>query len=221
GCDSALDSEIIVRTSGTPRAELERVHDPRLVDISLNAWQSLTKALEKEQELLKMVIRIGSISEAWRALTKIANASEEVEYDRAKREFETLEMDASESVAEFFTRVHVILMELERHQIPIPDREIQRIVLGSLFPRFPHETSMHAYKGECDLKDLEAGLARVEKFRSDQIKKGASPHALAAAYTGSGGAGTGGGTRGRGKRSGRRSGKRQDDGRDEQQHQQQ
>ena len=79
GCDSALDSEIIVRTSGTPRAELERVHGPRLVDNSLNAWQSLTKALEKEQKLLKMVIRIGSISEAWRALTKIANASEEVE----------------------------------------------------------------------------------------------------------------------------------------------
>ena len=79
-----------------------------------------------------MVIRIGSISEAWRALTKIANASEEVEYDRAKPEFETLEMDASESVAEFFTRVHIVLMELERHQIPIPAREIQRIVLGSL-----------------------------------------------------------------------------------------
>ena len=73
-CDSALDYEIIVRTSGTPRAESERVHDRRLVDNSLNAWQSLTKALEKEQELLKMVIWIGSISEAWRALTKIANA---------------------------------------------------------------------------------------------------------------------------------------------------
>ena len=134
GCDSALDSEIIVRTSGTPRAELERVHDRRLVDNSLNAWQSLTKALEKKQELLKMVIRIGSISEAWRALTKTANASKEVGYDRAKREFETLEMDASESVAEFFTRVHISLMELERHQIPIPAREIQRIVLESLPP---------------------------------------------------------------------------------------
>ena len=93
------------------------MHDRRLVDNSLNAWQPLTKALEKEQELLKMVIRIGSTSEAWRALTKIANASEEVECDRAKREFETLEMDASESVAEFFTRVHIILMELERHQM--------------------------------------------------------------------------------------------------------
>ena len=108
---------------GNAARKLANFHDLSvLVDISLNAWQSLTKALEKEQELLKMVIRIGSISEAWRALTKIANASEEVECDRAKREFETLEMDASESVAEFFTRVHVILMELERHQIPIPDR---------------------------------------------------------------------------------------------------
>ena len=218
-CDSALDYEIIVRTSGTPRAESERVHDRRLVDNSLNAWQSLTKALEKEQELLKMVIWIGSISEAWRALTKIANASEEVEYDRTKREFETLEMDASESVAELFTRVHIILMELERHQIPIPAREIQRVVLGSLSPRFPNGTSMHAYTGECDLKDLETGLGRVEKIRLYQIKKGASPHALAVAHTGSGGAGTGGGTRGRCKRSGRRSGKRQDDGRDEQQQQ--
>ena len=37
GCNSAFNSEIIVRTSGTPRAELERVHDPRLVDNSLNA----------------------------------------------------------------------------------------------------------------------------------------------------------------------------------------
>ena len=105
-----------------------------------------------------MVIWIGSISEAWRALTKTANASEEVEYDRAKRKFETLEMDASESVAEFFTRVHIILMELERHQIPIPDREIQRIVLRSLSPRFPHETSMHAYKVNVILRTWRLGL---------------------------------------------------------------
>ena len=137
GCDSALDFEITVRTSGTPRAELERVHDPRLVDNSLNAWQSPTKALKKEQELLNMVIRIGSISEAWRALTKIANASEEVEYDRAKREFETLEMDASESVAEFFTRVHIIPMELERHQIPIPRPRDSTHCAWKFVPPFP------------------------------------------------------------------------------------
>ena len=45
--DSALDSEIIVKTSGTPRAELERLHGRNLVDDSLQAWQALTKALEK------------------------------------------------------------------------------------------------------------------------------------------------------------------------------
>ena len=99
-CDSALDSEIIVKMSGTSLAELERLHDPTLVDNSLQAWQALTKALEKEEEILKMVIDIGSPSEAWRALAKIADESEEVIYDGTKREFETLEIEASESVAE-------------------------------------------------------------------------------------------------------------------------
>ena len=84
-------------------------------------------------------------------------------------------MDASESVAEFFTRVHIILMELERHQIPIPAREIQRVVLGSLSPRFLNETGMHAYKGERDLKDLETGLARVAKFPFGPDQEGRFP----------------------------------------------
>ena len=77
-CDSALDSEIIVKTSRTPLAELERLHDRTLVDNSLQAWQALTKALEKEEEMLKMVLGIGSPSKAWRALAKLADESEEV-----------------------------------------------------------------------------------------------------------------------------------------------
>ena len=36
--DSALDSEIIVKTSGTPLAELERLNDRTLVDNSQQAW---------------------------------------------------------------------------------------------------------------------------------------------------------------------------------------
>ena len=36
-CDSALDSEIIVKTSGTPLAELERLHERSLVENSLKA----------------------------------------------------------------------------------------------------------------------------------------------------------------------------------------
>ena len=47
GCDSALDSEVVIKTSGTPRAELERLYNRALVDKSLRVWQSLTKALEK------------------------------------------------------------------------------------------------------------------------------------------------------------------------------
>ena len=88
-CDSALDSEIIVMTAGTPIAELERLHDRSLVENSLKAWQALTKALEKEKEIMEMVRDIRSLSEAWRALTKIAADAEEAAYDGAKREFET------------------------------------------------------------------------------------------------------------------------------------
>ena len=53
-----------MKTSGTPLAELERLHDRSLVDNSLKAWQALTKALEKEEEIMKMLVDIGSLSEA-------------------------------------------------------------------------------------------------------------------------------------------------------------
>ena len=71
-----------MKTSRTPLAELERLHDRTLVDNSLQAWQALTKALEKEEKMLKRVLDIGSPSKAWRALTKIADESKEVAYDR-------------------------------------------------------------------------------------------------------------------------------------------
>ena len=38
-----------------------------------------------------MVIGIGSLSGTWRALTKIATGTQEAAYNRAKREFESLE----------------------------------------------------------------------------------------------------------------------------------
>ena len=94
GYDSALDSGGAIKTSsGTPRAELERLYNRALVDKSLRVWQSLTKALEREPEIMKMVIEIGSPSEAWRAIKKIAVETEDDAYDRAKRKFETLEME--------------------------------------------------------------------------------------------------------------------------------
>ena len=168
-----------------------------------------------------MVIDIGSLSGAWRALIKIAAETEEVAYDRTKREFETLEIGVSESVAEYFARVHIILMKLERNKITIPAREIKRTVLGSLTSRFPHETGLYAMRGDFDLEDLENGLARAESFQSGQERRNTSAHALAVAHAGSGRTRAGGGARGRG-RQGRRSGKRHDDGRGHnQQHQQQ
>ena len=103
GYDSALDSDVVIKmSSGTPRTGLERLYNRALVDKSLRVWQSLTKALERGQEMMDMVIEIGSPSEAWRALQKIAVETEDGAYDRPKREFETLEMGANETVFRVF-----------------------------------------------------------------------------------------------------------------------
>ncbi|CAM9618834.1 unnamed protein product, partial [Ascophyllum nodosum] len=94
-------------------------------DNSLYVWQSLTKALEKEQEVMKMVMEIGLPSVAWRALKKMADETEDDAHDRAKREFETLQMEDSETVSEYFARVNIILMKLERYSITTSAREIK------------------------------------------------------------------------------------------------
>ena len=206
-CNSALNSEITVKTSGTPLVELERLHDRSLVDNPLKAWQALTKALEKEEEMLKMVIDIGPLPEVWRALTKIAAETEVVAYGRTKREFETLEIGVREFGAEYFARVHIILMKLGRHKITTPAREIKGTVLGSSTSSFPNETRLYARRGEFDLKGLENGLARADDFQSEQERRNTLAHALAVAHAGSGRTGAGGGACGRG-RQGRRSGKR-------------
>ena len=159
-----------------------------------------------------MVIDIGSLSEAWRALTKTAAETEEAAYNRARRGFESLEIGVSESAAECFARVHVILMKLARHQVTTPAREIKRTVLGSLTSCFPDEVRLYAMKSETlDFTDLENGLTRAESFQLDQERRNTSAHALAVAHAGSGRTGARGGARGRG-RQGRRPGKRHDDG---------
>ena len=85
GCDSALDSDVSIKNSGTPRAELERLYNRALVHKSLQVWQSLTKTLEKKPEIMKMTMEIGSPSKAWRAHSKIAAETEDDVYDRARR----------------------------------------------------------------------------------------------------------------------------------------
>ena len=66
---------------------------------------------------METAIDIGSLSEARRPLTKTAAETGEAAYDRAIREFESLESGVSESVVEYFARVHAILMKLTRHQV--------------------------------------------------------------------------------------------------------
>ena len=109
-----------MNTSETPRFELERLYGNKLVAESFLAWQVLTKAIEKERGMSEMVMGIGSPSEAWRALTKIAAETREAAYDRAKSEFELLEIEESETVVEYFDRVHVVYTKLTKHEVATP-----------------------------------------------------------------------------------------------------
>ena len=111
-----------------------------MVEIPLKAWQALTKALEKEKKIMEFFIDFESLSEAWRALTKIAAETQEAAHDRAKREFESLEIGVSKCVPEYFARVHVILIKLMRHQVTTPAREI---ILGILSPQIPDEVRLY------------------------------------------------------------------------------
>ena len=204
--------------SGTPRVEFERLIGTNLVENSLKAWQALTKALEKEKGILDMVIYIGSLSEAWWALTKFAAETQEAADDRAKREFELLETGVSEPAAEYFARAHVTLTKLTRHQMTTPAHETKRRVLCGLTPRFTDEVPLYILRGDFDLNDLEAGIARAESFQVDQERRNALAHALAVAHAGGGSAGAKGKARDRGYH-GKRSAKRHDDdqGRNQQQ----
>ena len=67
-----------------------------------------------------------------------------------------------------------------------PARELKSRVLSGLIPCFRYEVRVYAMKGNFDLKALEAGLARVGSFQSDQEKRDTSAHALSVAYEGGG-----------------------------------
>ena len=67
-----------------------------------------------------------------------------------------------------------------------PARELKSRVLSGLIPCFRDEVRVYAVKGNFDLKALEAGLARVGSFQSDQEKRDTSAHVLYVAHEGGG-----------------------------------
>ncbi|CAM9618764.1 unnamed protein product, partial [Ascophyllum nodosum] len=73
-------------------------------------------------------------------------------------------------------------MKLERYSITTSARKIKRVVMNSLTPRFPNETSVLAMRRDCDLAELELGLIR---HRSESSRSAPS-HALAVAHAGNG-----------------------------------
>ena len=146
--DTALDSETEVDTSETPRAELERLHGNQLVSDLFLAWEMTTKAIETEGQILDMVMDIRHPSEVWRSLTQMAAQMQDTAYDRAKNELELLEIRVSETVAECFARVYVVLRKLTRQKGKTLARQIKRRVRHGLTLRFPDEVRLCTMKAD-------------------------------------------------------------------------
>ena len=75
-------------------------------------WEALNKAVEKDDEILNMVMEIGSPFEVWSTLIKITakTNNDEATY-RVKKDFEALIIGSNEKVGEYFARVKVLRAE--------------------------------------------------------------------------------------------------------------
>ena len=104
-------------------------------------------------------------SETWYVLIKFAAETKDVAYDRAKNDFESIEVTANVTVVEYFARVNAVLTKLPKHKVITPARKVNQRVLRNLIARFRDEVRLHTMKGDFDLKYFEAGLARVWTFQ--------------------------------------------------------
>ena len=77
----------------------------------------------KETEIMKMVIAIGSPSEAWRAFSKSSGQVGRCRIRQNKKRFSDPGNRSKESVTEYFARVNIVLLKLERHTLITHARE--------------------------------------------------------------------------------------------------
>ena len=98
----------------------------------------------------------------------------------------------NETVVEYFASVNVVLTKLYKKKAATPARETKWRVLRVLISRFFDEIRLYNMKGDFNLRDMEAGLAQVERFQSGQKRRNVTAYALTPAYTGDGRGGAGG-----------------------------
>lgn len=161
-CEKALFSEKPVNMNAMTRRELEETHGKLMVEQSFFAWSGLTRSLEHDQTLLDLVVTAGSPSEAWKILESLAELeTSEAAGERAKRDFEKLEMEEGESIQSYFIKARMGIAALRQHNVFMTERDIFRRVLRGLSSRFSDEQN-YSRQVDFNLRDLEAELVNVE-----------------------------------------------------------
>ena len=206
--DALSNSRPVILTGDKSLRELEIEYGTQVVAQSLTVWNGLTKAVEKDKSIADIVVRAKAPSEAWKILkSMVEDDSSDRAKEQAKKNFEDLTMDSSESMKEYIGRAKSLALNVQYHDVEVTDQEISRRVLNGLPPYAP-EKRKFALKTDFSLAELEGGLVRVEELNMSSDGTDGN-HALAAGSK----ARSGGRSRGRGGHNGSGRGKRDGKGR--------
>ena len=103
--DALKHSRRILMTRDKMRRGLEREYGRPIVAQSLSVWNGLTKTVEKDKTIAGIVLRAKAASSAWKILKSMVDDDRsERAREQAKKNFEGLSMDNSESMKEYIAR---------------------------------------------------------------------------------------------------------------------
>ena len=133
--DALNHSRPITMNGDNSRRELERDYGRQAVAQSLTVWNGLTKAVEKDETIADVVVGAKAPSEARKILkSMVEDDSSERAKERAKTNFEGLNMDDAESMKEYIARAKSLALNVQYHDIVVSEQEISHRFLNGLPP---------------------------------------------------------------------------------------
>ena len=120
------------------------MHGKQLVVQSYLVLGSLNSVVEKDDVIRRMVMKIGSPSEAVRVLVKMAAKTNDAVAYRVKNNLEALLIESNEKVRQYFARVNVFLSKLQKHKANLSQRDNRRHIFSGISPLFSADVKTFA-----------------------------------------------------------------------------
>ena len=138
--DAFSYSRPVILTGDKSRRELEIEYGRQVVAQSLTVWNGLTKTVEKDKSVAKIVVRAKAPSEAWKILkSMVEDDKSDRAKEQAKKNFEGFSIDSPESMEKYIARAKSLALKVQYHDADVTDQEISRRVLNGLSPPYAPE----------------------------------------------------------------------------------